>query len=411
MRVRRRLVQFLFFGISSLLFCLCCLYSQNLYAQQGQSLADTARQLRAEKAGEAAQKAPPDWAMAPPQANHDPISDAQLVGWVAGGVPSEDLIAELRNRGIAFVLSHELAELLQDAGADSSVLDEVSKTERRASSGSDPEEMAALAKIVADRKHQNSSHILRETRALLKTDSKNPGLYVLLGHMFEEQEEWAGMAGAFSAAIHLDRDFAYAHGQLALACYRMEDGCAKTEAEAMLALQPRSADAHKFLGLAYLMMRDAPSALAEYQKALSLGSKSPDLVYYDIGLAKEMVHDADGAIAAYRRAIVINPMGWRALNALGSVYVHQGNIDEGVLNLRKAKAAAPDRLDIRQNLGAAFCNSGRHADAIAEFEELLQIEPDWNMARRCLARSLRAVGRLDESQKVLDEYNRRERQQ
>jgi Flp pilus assembly protein TadD len=88
--------------------------------------------------------------------------------------------------------------------------------------------------------------------------------------------------------------------------------------------------------------------------------------------------------------------------------VARGNIDEGVLNLRKAKEAAPDRLDIRQNLGAAYCNSGRHAEAIVEFEELLQIDPDWNMARGCLAKSLKAVGRLEEAQKVLDEYNRRE---
>lgn len=208
-----------------------------------------------------------------------------------------------------------------------------------------------------------------------------------------------------------NRDFAYSHGQLSLACYRIEDGCAKTEAEAMLALQPRRADGHKFLGLAHMMMRDAPSAMTEYYKALSLGPRAPDLVYYDIGLVKEMVHDMDGAMAAYRHAIQLNPKDWRAFNALGSDYAQQGNIDEGVLNLRKAKAAAPDRLDIRQNLGAAFCNSGRHADAIAEFEELLQMDPDWNMARRCLAKSLRAMGRLDEAQKVLDEYNRRETQQ
>jgi tetratricopeptide (TPR) repeat protein len=108
---------------------------------------------------------------------------------------------------------------------------------------------------------------------------------------------------------------------------------------------------------------------------------------------------------------IFNPKDWRAFKALGDAYVHQGNIDEGVMNLQKAKAAAPDRLDIRQNLGAAFCNSGRHADAIVEFEELLQMDPDWNMARRCLAKSLRAVGRLDEAQMVLDEYNRRETQQ
>ena len=400
MRVWRTLVLLLLFSIRSL-----------LYAQQDQSLGDAARRLRAEKAQQAGSTAPPDWATGSPQANHEPISEPQLVGWVAGGVPSEDLVEELHNRGIAFLPSHELDELLQQAGADSGVLEEISKAERRASKGSNPEEMATLASIVAAKEQQDSRRALRETLALLKTDSKNPGLYVLLGQMLEQEEEWTGMAGAFSAAIQLDRDFAYSHGQLSLACYRMEDGCAKTEAEAMLALQPRNADGHKLLGLAYMMMGNVPSAMAEYQKALSLGSKQPDFVYYDIGLAKEMVGDTEGAIAAYHRVTAINPKDWRAFNALGEAYVHRGNIDEGVMNLRKAKAVAPDRLDIRQNLGAAFCNSGRHADAIVEFEELLQMDPDWNMARRCLAKSLRAVGQLDEAQKVLDEYNKRETQQ
>jgi cytochrome c-type biogenesis protein CcmH/NrfG len=95
--------------------------------------------------------------------------------------------------------------------------------------------------------------------------------------MLERQQERNGMIAALVAAIQLDRDFAYSHGRLSLACYRMEDGCARTEAEAMLALQPRNADGHKMLGLAYMMMRNVPSAMAEYQKALSLGSKQPIL--------------------------------------------------------------------------------------------------------------------------------------
>jgi tetratricopeptide (TPR) repeat protein len=384
--------------------------STSAQGQQDQSLGSAARRLRAEKAEQAGKMAPPDWAVGPPNANHDPISDAQLVGWAAGGVPSEDLIAELHKRGIAFLPSRELDELLRQAGADSSVVEELSKTERSGSSLSNPGEMTALAKIVAAQEHQDYRRGLREIVALLKTDSKNPGLYVLLGHFCDMQEEWSTMAGAFSAAIQLDRDFAYSHGQLSLACYKMEIGCAKTEAEAMLALQPRSSDGYKYLGLAHAMAGNVPSALADYQKALALGSKTPDLIYYDIGLAKASANDISGAVEAYRRAILINPNDWRAFNALGSAYVSLGNIDEGVVNLRKAKAIAPSRLDIRQNLGAAFCNSGRHADAVVEFEELLQLDPDWNMARRCLAKSLRALGQLEEAQKVLDEYHRRETQ-
>ena len=400
MRVWRALVLFLWFSVVSL-----------LYAQQDQSLGDAARRFQTEKAEQASQTRLPDWFTSGPHINHDPITEAQLVGWIAGGVPSEDVVTELHNRGIAFLPSHELDELLQQAGADGTVLEEVSKTERRGGNGSSRDEMAALAKIVAETVQEDDRHAFRETIALLKTDSKNPGLYILLAHLLEKQEAWEGVVGALMPAVTLDHDFAYSHGRLAMACYKMQQGCAKSEAETMLALQPKSADGHKLLGLAYMMEQNVPLALAEYQKALSLGSKQPDLVYYDIGLAKAMVHDTDGAIAGYRQAIAINPKDWIAFNALGETYVQQGNIDEGVTNLRKAKAAAPDRLDIRQNLGAALCNSGRHADAIVEFEDLLQLDPDWNMARRCLAKSLRAVGRLDEAKKVQDEYNRRETQQ
>jgi hypothetical protein len=95
--------------------------------------------------------------------------------------------------------------------------------------------MAALAKIVADTEQQDECRAFRETAALLKTDSKNPGLYVLLGHMLESQQERNGMIAALVAAIQLDRDFAYSHGRRSMACYRAEQGWAKTEAEAMLA--------------------------------------------------------------------------------------------------------------------------------------------------------------------------------
>jgi hypothetical protein len=207
MRVWRTLPLLFLFSIPSV-----------LCAQQDQSLSDAARRLHAEKAEQAGRTAPPDWAVGPPQANHEPISEPQLLGWVAGGVPSEDLVEELHNRGIAFLPSHELDELLQRAGANSGVLEEVSKAERRGSSGSNPEEMATLANIMAATEQQDARHAIRETLALLKTDSKNPGLYVLLGQILEQQEAWPGMAGAFSAAIQLDRDFAYSHGRLSLAC-------------------------------------------------------------------------------------------------------------------------------------------------------------------------------------------------
>ena len=46
---------------------------------------------------------------------------------------------------------------------------------------------------------------------------------------------------------------------------------------------------------------------------------------------------------------------------------------------------------------------GRWNEAIAEFEELLKMDPTWNLARPCLYNALKAVGRNAEAQKVYED--------
>ena len=79
-----------------------------------------------------------------------------------------------------------------------------------------------------------------------------------------------------------------------------------------------------------------------------------------------------------------------------------------ILQPEDAKNLAPHDLRIRQNLGAACCNSARSEEAVAEFEDLLAIDPDWNVARLCLYKSLKRLGRLDEATAVKAEYDKRE---
>ena len=83
-------------------------------------------------------------------------------------------------------------------------------------------------------------------------------------------------------------------------------------------------------------------------------------------------------------------------------------MDEAIAAYRQAKNLAPDDLRIRQNLGGAYCSSGRYEEAVAEFQELLAIDPDWNMARLCLYRSLSRLGRAEEAAAVKAEYDKRE---
>ena len=78
-------------------------------------------------------------------------------------------------------------------------------------------------------------------------------------------------------------------------------------------------------------------------------------------------------------------------------------MQEAIAAYQRAKALAPKRLEICQNLGHALCKTGQWNEAIAEFEELLKIDPTWNMARPCLYQALLATGRNVEAQKVYED--------
>jgi lipoprotein NlpI len=67
---------------------------------------------------------------------------------------------------------------------------------------------------------------------------------------------------------------------------------------------------------------------------------------------------------------------------------------------RLAKALAPHNLAVRQNYGHFLSEGHSYDDAITEFQEILKMDPNWNMARPCLY----SVGRKNEAAHVLAEY-------
>lgn len=71
---------------------------------------------------------------------------------------------------------------------------------------------------------------------------------------------------------------------------------------------------------------------------------------------------------------------------------------------QKAKALAPRNLAIRQNYGHYLCENHAYDNAIKEFQEILRIDSDWNIARPCLYVALYSVGRKNEAAQVLAQY-------
>jgi tetratricopeptide (TPR) repeat protein len=84
---------------------------------------------------------------------------------------------------------------------------------------------------------------------------------------------------------------------------------------------------------------------------------------------------------------------------LAEEYAKAGRIDEAIELLRTGIKAHPDLLGARVSLGKALLAKGRHAEAQAEFEQVIVANPDNIMAQEtrvdlCARRRQTAGGRV-----------------
>lgn len=100
-------------------------------------------------------------------------------------------------------------------------------------------------------------------------------------------------------AIHLRRR----NGEAALADF-----------EAVVALEPRNADAHLNRGAALVMVRRPGEAVAAITDALRFGVRVPHKAYFNRAAAREAMGDVRGAYEDYNTALTIQP-DWGAAEA------------------------------------------------------------------------------------------------
>ena len=88
---------------------------------------------------------------------------------------------------------------------------------------------------------------------------------------------------------------------------RREGDSAIAAFDAVLALEPRNAEAHLNRGAGMVMIHQPGPAVAEITQALSLGVREPEKAYYNRGAAREALGDLRGAYEDYSTALQIRP--------------------------------------------------------------------------------------------------------
>jgi tetratricopeptide (TPR) repeat protein len=107
------------------------------------------------------------------------------------------------------------------------------------------------------------------------------------------------------------------------------------------------------------------------------------------------------AVQAFERAIQADGKDPRYHFQLAELYLSEGYNRQAIAELKLAKAVAPYRAEVLLALGNAYLAQERYEAAAKEFQELLEQQPDLEVAREQLAKTLRAEGRLQEAEQVL----------
>ncbi|MBI4160824.1 MAG: tetratricopeptide repeat protein, partial [Acidobacteria bacterium] len=182
-----------------------------------------------------------------------------------------------------------------------------------------------------------------------------------------------------------DRDTrANGHYRLGLLSFQRGDlARAIEELKKSVELNPDSEQAHNLMGLIYLDSRQYPEAERHLRRALDLNPHFTD-VYNNLGIVYRKMGDFPRALAVYDQAL-LDPT-YRTPEKVhfnrGQTYLEMQEPEKAVESLRTAIAIAPRFGKARLLLAETFRALGRHAEAKAQLELVIQVLPDTEESRR-----------------------------
>ncbi|HET7617237.1 MAG TPA: tetratricopeptide repeat protein [Vicinamibacterales bacterium] len=151
---------------------------------------------------------------------------------------------------------------------------------------------------------------------------------------------------------------------------------ARTALKKALAMDPKVAHAHYYLGTVAVMEEGvvrADEAIAEFRRELALDPKDP-LVNLRLGMALVETHREKEALGPLQIAAGADTAGWQAFQYLGRCQLALGDAASAVISLRKAarlSASLPMQArigNLHYQLATALRETGDEAGAAEEFK-------------------------------------------
>jgi tetratricopeptide (TPR) repeat protein len=175
----------------------------------------------------------------------------------------------------------------------------------------------------------------------------------------------------------------FSHNHFTYALIFLERGYfdqARSFCRLALEKEPKSAEAHYLLGMAYLKKEMPAEARNNFEQTLKLPPAYPDTwpnAWNNLGMLAAQAGQNDEAIKNLLEAIRQNPNHVIALDNLGNVYRHQGRWADAQAALESALKADPDDADANYGLGMVFAQQNASEQAQKYLTKALQLRPGY----------------------------------
>jgi tetratricopeptide (TPR) repeat protein len=147
---------------------------------------------------------------------------------------------------------------------------------------------------------------------------------------------------------------------------------------------PDFALAHYHLGYAYGFVGKHDTEIDEYERAIHLGLRRFGL-FYNLGMVyAEHRRDYDKALEAFKQAERMDPKDDEIHYALGLAYWFKEAESQAVAELLKTINLNPRHIEAHALLGEIYFRRGQYDFSKAEWERVLELDPNNEMARKRL---------------------------
>lgn len=266
----------------------------------------------------------------------------------------------------------------------------------------------ALRAAGAALRNGDAATSLMQLRNAAATAPRASEVHRLLGLAALADDQTDRGLAELKAAISLDVSYERPRLDLARALFdRGQFADAATVLTDTLVAIPDSGRARYLLGLTYQRQGNYGAAIEELGRAAGLepllGRNS---IYQSIGALRRSQQDYDGAIDAFSHRAALVPNDPFAHHELAEMYFRVGRLDEALAEHTVALMLDPRRADSLVGVAQVHLRAGRFAEAAAAAKRATELAAGHKEARYVLATSLLRLGRSDEGNRELQEYQR-----